>query len=183
MNDNAIVSIAWKDSDDKARWYDAAAALDARLPLTRELATRFRKATGPNDPEACARNLHQFVRDSIVYIPDPKTFIPEETRDSDVCLQHGFEDCDGKARLYAALLRAAGIEARIRPVFLPSRDFVHVQTGVRWRGSEEQRDRSGLLCAEPGGWLVGEVTVKGVGLGEDPVEYGERDKYGALLYA
>lgn len=183
MNRYDILPISWATPEDKARWYDAASALDARLPLTREFGGRVARAATINNPERICRDLHAFVRDCIRYVPDPKTFYPEETRDSDVTLRHGFEDCDGKARCLCALLRAAGMHARIRPVFRRDRDFVHVQVDVQWPGSERVRDRSGLLCAEPGGWLIAEVTTKGVQLGEDPMLYGERDREGRILYA
>ncbi len=71
-------------------------------------------------------------------------------------LERGADDCDGKSRLFVALVRAApigGVEARILPVFRHHKgiftpdDFVHVQAQVRWPGSEKK------IHAGAGGWL------------------------------
>lgn len=146
--------------EEKARWLDANASLDADLSYVRQVAGRFARAFNPNDHEALARSLHRFVRDGIRYVPDPGE---EEFADSETILKRGYDDCDGKSRLFVALCRAVGLEARIVPVFKPHPDrFVHVQAEVRWKGSQAVRG------AEPGGWLLAELILKNCALGQAP---------------
>jgi transglutaminase-like putative cysteine protease len=126
--------------------------LDARLPAVRDFARRVAMSPlhDPNDQEALARDLHQFVRDCIKYIRDPAG---EEFSDAQQVFQQGFGDCDDKVRLFVALCRSLGIEARVLPIFRGS-DFVHVQAEVR--------------VGDPPRWMVAELIVKGIALGEHP---------------
>jgi len=152
--------IQFRSLAEKAAWLDANASLDADLTYVRGVATRFARAFDPNDHEGLARSLHRFVRDGIRYVPDPGE---EEFADSETILKRGFDDCDGKSRLFVALCRAVGLEARIVPVFKKHPySFVHVQTEVRWPGSQNVKG------AEPGGWLLGELILKNCALGESP---------------
>ena len=156
---------------DKANWLDAAASLDARNPDVRELAGRFAKACGPNDQGCIARNLHDFVRDSITYVYGPSH---QEFADSATVLKRGWDNCAGKSRLFCALCRAVELDCRIVPNFVNPDEFNHVQAQVRFPGSEEDRR------AEPGGWLRAELIAKGVPLGAGP-EVAARDAKGRIL--
>jgi transglutaminase-like putative cysteine protease len=154
--ERVVRSIVFDSADDKARWLDAMATLDARLPLVREVARRFAKAPvhDPNNPEALARDFARFVRDAIKYVKDPAG---EELSDAEQTLRQGYGDCDDKARLFVALCRSMQIMARIRPcagvdVRDPD-DFVHVQAEVK-------NDR--------GGWDVVELIVRGLDYGKLP---------------
>lgn len=160
--------LAFKTLEEKARWLDANASLDAAMVRVRELAGRFRAAH--HDPEELARSIHRWVRDSIRYVSDTAKVAKwrpnpegEEFADSETIIARDFDDCDGKSRLFVALCRAAGIEARIRPVFTRHPfDFVHVQAECRWPGSES------LPEAEAGGWLLAELILRDCKLGQDP---------------
>jgi transglutaminase-like putative cysteine protease len=67
---------------------------------------------GVADPVAKARVLHDLVRDGIKYDPYVDYTDPEIYRASSV-LAKGASYCVGKASLYAALCRAAGLPARV----------------------------------------------------------------------
>ena len=67
---------------------------------------------GIADPVAKARVLHDLVRDGIKYDPYIDYTDPETYRASSV-LAKGHSYCVGKAALYAALCRAAGLPARL----------------------------------------------------------------------
>jgi transglutaminase-like putative cysteine protease len=67
---------------------------------------------GVADPVAKARVLHDLVRDGIKYDPYIDYTDPETYRASSV-LAKGHSYCVGKASLYAALCRAAGLPARL----------------------------------------------------------------------
>ena len=118
----------------------------------------------PTPPEL-ARGLQRWVRDRVTYRRDRPTMagaMGEEFASAAEVLQRRTDDCDGKSRVFVALARACGLEARIRPVF-HGPDFVHVQAECRYPGSEREPK------AEPGGWLLAELIVDGVGLGDDPM--------------
>jgi len=136
----------------KADWLDASASLDALEPHIRELARGIvRGAVSKGD---AMQKLHRWVRDRIAYVRDPGG--REEFADSLTVARSGQDDCDGKARLLVALVRSLRdptMRARIRPVFRGP-DFVHVQAELEWPGSR--------------GWVLAEVIVRGVELGEDP---------------
>lgn len=160
--------------EDKARWLDAAASLDSHQDLVVRCARDLLDRLVRPGAETVARAVHAFVRDSIRYVPDTRK-MPfwrphpegEEFADSESILTRGFDDCDGKARLFTSIVRAIGalspglvLLARIRPVFhrVP-REFYHVQAECRWPGSER---------VSPSGWVLAELIVKGVSLGADP---------------
>lgn len=134
------------------------ASLDARLPLVRELAGRCARGRDANRQDLLAADLARLVRDGLRYVRDPGV---EEFADAATALRRGFGDCDDKARTFVALCRACGVTARIRPVFLGPA-FVHVQGEVKYPGSERHPK------AQAGGWLVVELILRGVGVGDDP---------------
>lgn len=148
---------------EKAAWLDSAASLDTSLIYMRNFAKRFANIA---DTERRAREIQRWVRDNIHYVQDYRIIekLPgEEFADSEAILRRGYDDCDGKSRLFVCLCRLCGIESRIRPVF--SRhplDFVHVQAEVRWPRSEI------LHYAEPGGWLLAELILKNCEIGMNP---------------
>lgn len=149
---------------EKAAWLDAAASLDARQPGIRELAIRFMKARGANDPRGIATDIHTFCRDSISYCYGPSH---QEFADSWTIINRpggACDNCAGKSRIFVALCRSVEIDARIVPNFKNPNQFNHVQAQVRWPGSEREPR------AEAGGWLRVELIVKGVPLGGGPEE-------------
>lgn len=158
---------------DKANWLDAAASLDARDPYIRELAIRYQKSRGANDPRGLATDFQAFARDAISYCYGPSH---QEFADSKTILTRpggACDNCAGKSRVFVALCRAVELDARILPNFKHPDEFNHVQAQVRWPGSEREP------MAEPGGWLRVELIVRGVPLGYGP-EVGQRDRAGRL---
>jgi Transglutaminase-like superfamily len=161
--------LAFSSLEEKAKWLDAAAGLDALRSQVQRLARRFLRI---EDPEARTRAIQRWVRDHIKYQYDFRVSmgVPgEEFADTSSLLDRKFGDCDDKARAFVAIVRAAEmlkplrVEARIRPVFtrLP-KQFVHVQAEVRWPRSTSHDN------AMPGGWLLSELIVKGCEIGQDP---------------
>jgi transglutaminase-like putative cysteine protease len=150
VGDRLVRSVEFDSPEDKAKWLDAMCTLDARLPLTREMARRFAlsRTQDPNNPMALARTLHRWVRDSIKYVRDPAA---EEMSDSDIIIRQGYGDCDDKARLFCALCRSLQIPAKIRPCF-DGPDFVHVQAEVK--DGEK--------------WIVAEFIVRDLEMGRLP---------------
>lgn len=144
--------------EEKAAWLDVMASLDARIPIVRQMAGRVARGRDPNRLDLVAADLQRLVRDGIRYVRDPGA---EEFADSGVILRRGFGDCDDKARLFVALCRACGVTARTRPVFFGPA-FVHVQAETQYPGSERHPE------AQPGGWLVVELILRDVGVGDDP---------------
>lgn len=154
---------------EKADWLDANASLDALRKGVESVASRF---LNEPDPELRTRSIHRFVRDRIRYEQDWRVSagVPgEEFADSETVLKRGFDDCDGKSRLFVALVRAAelqkpiGTAARIRPVFTKHPlDFVHVQAEVLFPGSKR------IDTADRDGWVIAEMILKGCELGKNP---------------
>jgi transglutaminase-like putative cysteine protease len=163
-------TITWNDTGEKARWLDAAANYDAAAPLTRETARNLARRFDPNDQEAIARTIHAFVRDGIKYIRDPGV---EEFSDSDAVLSRGYGDCDDKERVFVALCRSVGIDARIRPIH-DDRGFVHVQAVVTFPGAGRCKE---AIAIDGKPWLIAETIVPGVPLGSGP----NAGPYGRIL--
>ena len=84
--------------------------IDSDHPSVRDQAAEV--TGGIADPVARARLLHDLVRDGIKYDPYIDYTDAETYRASSV-LAKGHSYCVGKASLYAALCRAAGIPARL----------------------------------------------------------------------
>ena len=157
---------------DKADRLDAAASLDAANPTVRALAA----AVGGlgSTPEETAARVLRFAQLRIAYAGDtgrtaaatarygPEPGI-EELADTLTIVRRGHDDCDGKARVCVALLRARGIEARIRPVRQRGQ-FTHVQAEARWKGSDSHK------LAQEGGWILLEPTAREALLGESPAD-------------
>lgn len=90
---------------------EAAAMLDTRNPVIKQVATSIVTQSCPSSKICHAKALYYFVRDNIKYVSDPyeKEYIasPVET------LKTGGGDCDDGALLLAAMIEAVGIESRI----------------------------------------------------------------------
>jgi hypothetical protein len=164
--------VCFDSLEEKARFLDASASFDAMRGKIRSFARRF---LYQGDPELRTRQIHRWVRDNIRYEQDYRVSQDapgEEFADSTSQLRRGFEDCDGKARLFVALMRAAEMlrplstGARIRPIFQvhPYKDFVHVQAEVLFPGSKR------IETANPSGWVIAELILKGCELGQNPDE-------------
>lgn len=158
--------------DEKARWLDAQASLDSLRAGLRKTVSRFLAIPSA---EERTREIQRFVRDRIHYVTDWRLSTKqegEELADSESILKRGYDDCDGKSRLFVALVRAAemakplGVQARIRPVFKKHPlEFVHVQAEARW-------PRSQLLpyaeSYDGGGWILTELILRGCEMGQNP---------------
>lgn len=161
--------VRFETLQEKARWLDAMAGMDSLRTSVQEFARRF---LNMNDAEARTRAIQRWVRDNIHYESDFRVsqgHAGEELADTPTMLRRRFEDCDGKARAMVAIVRAAemlrplGVQARIRPVYTRHPyAFVHVQVEVRWPRSEISER------AQPGGWLLAELILKGAEIGDDP---------------
>jgi hypothetical protein len=158
---------SWATLDEKAAWLDAAASTDTGRPGCRALAARIFGASG-GDPAKCVGVAFAFWRDEIRYERDRRLADmkrAEQFADTDTILRRGSDDCDGKSRGFVATLRALAqlgvdCDGRIVPVFSADfSDFKHVQAHARWRGS------AAFPRAEPDGWVLAELTLKGVPLG------------------
>lgn len=155
-------TIIFPDAITKAQWMQGAAFADASRP---EVIAWSRYVCGEDfqsSPIRCAMKLQTWVRDAIEWVQDPDHV--ETLEDSATTLRRGWNDCDGKARLFVAMARAAGVDAELRPIFddldtSDPEDFIHVQARVRVPGSDR------VPYAEPGGWIIVEVTLADVPLG------------------
>lgn len=160
----------------KARWLAGQARLDALLRPVQAKAREFLV----NSAFARVDQVFRFVRDGIRYVRDPGG--KEQFADSAVVLQRGFDDCDGKARLFAALLHAAehlspvGIEVQMLPVFPMQNVFSHVAAQVRFPKSRLYK------AADQDGWIRAETIIKGIPLGAGS-ESAPRDENGKIIFS
>jgi transglutaminase-like putative cysteine protease len=160
--------VSFRDAREKADFLDAEASRDSLRPRIREFARRIALGGSVNDEASIVEQIHAFVRDAIPYVRDPSW---EEFADSETILgmtkgRPAGGDCDDKARLFVALSRGVGIDARILPVF-DGDDFVHVQAQVAFPHAAEYARARGLTI-EQGGYLRVELILKGCALGQDP---------------
>lgn len=131
---------------------------DAIDPVIVEFASRLAAPFAPDDYLAITREIFRFVRDGIRYQRDPG--LREEFATAAQVLRRGWDDCDGKVRLAVALLRSLGIEADVNPKW--SNGYLsHVQLRVKFPGSQR-------VPGNVGGWIVGELTIRGAELTQDP---------------
>jgi len=162
--------IDFRSDADKASWLDAASSLDSLRVGIQGVARRFLRE---RDPELRTRAIHRFVRDSIRYEQDYRVSTGqrgEEFADAETIIRRGYDDCDGKSRVFVAIMRAAekalplGAYARIRPVFAVDHplQFVHVQGEVLFPGSRR------IATADDEGWVIAELILKGCELGQNP---------------
>lgn len=161
----------------KADLLDASASLDASGPVVRQLAAAV---CGANTTKAEAvRRALLYCQRKIAYAGDTRRKREavakygeapnhEELADTLTIVRKQHDDCDGKARVLVAFLRARGIEARIRPVWQAIGGFTHVQAECRYPGSETHR------LAQNDGWLVLEPTAREAEVGEGPADVQRR---------
>jgi len=155
---------------EKAQWLDSAASLDALRSDIQDYTKRFQAFS---EPESRTRAIQRFVRDNIKYQYDFRLSTGrrgEEFADSSTLLKRGYGDCDDKARIFVALVRAMemikplGVRSRIRPIFTKHPyEFVHVQAEVKWPRSNLHENSQG-----PKGWLLAELIVKDCEIGQNP---------------
>jgi hypothetical protein len=156
---------------EKANWLDGAASLDALRKGITNVASRF--CNMPSG-ESRTRAIQRWVRDHVRYVNDYRMSQGqrgEEFADAETTIERGYGDCDDKARLYVALVRAAealvplATQARIRPVFKKHPlEFIHVQAESRWWGSATNP------ASLPGGWLLTELILAYCEIGQNPDE-------------
>jgi transglutaminase-like putative cysteine protease len=80
----------------------------------------------------CIRHLHGWVRDTIVYVPDPQEVELLQTPPQTLTIGTG--DCDDKAMLLATLLATCGFATRFKAVG---------GIGEEWSGQEDEPGESG----------------------------------------
>lgn len=127
----------------KWRFLQAAPREDAGHPFIRDLAGWFSRA-GFGRPEVVANLAHALVRDGISMLHDTARVggedvagftRPSTTDDAIDALRRGVDDCDAKARLFVAICLAAGLGARMRPLWQGTRlahVWAEVNLGNRW---------------------------------------------------
>ena len=161
--------ILFRDHQDKAAWIDGAAWIDARCLVVRRTAHDI--AGSGTAATTAARRIVQWVRDHIQYERDMwRDGTPaERIADSATMLVERREDCDGKARLVVALVRALDdpqLLARIRACMDAEGAFTHAQAEVSADGGAS--------------WTLAETIVEGVLFGQSP-HLGARDELGRLV--
>lgn len=106
----------------------------ARDPDVRATAIEIVTAAGAqgHDPETQAGALHEFVRDRVLFVSDVAGV--ETLQSPRVTLRVMAGDCDDRATLLAAMLRAIGIPSRFRVIAADPRrprSFSHVYVVAR----------------------------------------------------
>ena len=159
MKTGRVVTLAPRpDQAEKLAYMQRRAAKDARDPMVVSWASRIARPFAPDDYLGIARELFRWVRDGIRYQRDPDR--REELAPARVVLDRGWDDCDGKVRLFVAGLRSLGLDARVHPVWRAG-ILGHVQGQVRFPRSESVEHNQA-------GWLVGDLTIRGAELGDNP---------------
>lgn len=151
--------IAFENDHQKLAFMQDGAEADAVDPRVVELATRIVRPFRSDAWRRMASEIHRWVRDGIKYQRDPNR--REQLADAWTTISRGYDDCDGKARVAVAMARAVGLDARVWPVWRGDM-LAHVQAAYRWEGSRDETD------ADADGWIVGELTIEGAELGQDP---------------
>lgn len=143
---------------------------DARDPEIVRFASALARPHAPDDYLAITREIFRWVRDGIRYQRDPGGL--EEFESAGTILRRGWDDCDGKVKLAVALLRSLGIEADVEPVW-KNGNLSHVQLRVRWPGSQK-------VPGNRHGWILGELTIAGAELTQDPRSIAPNPETGRL---
>lgn len=143
---------------------------DAIDPVVVAFASKLAAPHAPDDWHGIAREIFAFVRDGIRYQHDPDR--REELAPARLVLARGWDDCDGKARLAVALMRAVGLDAQIVPLWRRGQ-LAHVSIRVRFPGSER-------AAGNVAGWLPGELTIRGAELGDNPRRIAPNPQTGKL---
>lgn len=145
-----LTPISFTDRTDKARFMERRAIDDADRPTVQYWAKHV-AGGAQTDRQKVARVL-RFCQWSIRYGYDPGR--QETLEDAETVLSRGWTDCDGKVRIFVALCTAAGVAARVHPVFTGDTGFPHVQA-TAW-------------LADEGKWTVVDPSVTNAGLDERP---------------
>jgi len=162
--------LAFGTDRDKLAWMRRRAGAAARNPAIVALVTRLTRAARADDYLARCEQIHRFVRDGITYVRDPGR--KEQLAHPVVALQRGAGDCDDKVLLCVALARAIGIDADVWPIWASPEYMKHVQWACRWPGSRRHpRARQSAELDGPAGddWIVGDPTIRGAELGDEPL--------------
>jgi transglutaminase-like putative cysteine protease len=148
--------VTFATQEEKARYLDGRASVEAIHPRVGQLATDIYRAV-EGDPDAFSRGVTEWITTFIKYVPDGKgpngeRVKPEgeEFASSATILARGFDDCDGMSKLFVALHRALGFPARIVPAYRGP-GFAHVMAQTR-----NVRSHPRML---PGGWVEVELTL------------------------
>ncbi|SRR6266545_2762709 len=149
------------------------ASADARDPEIVRFASALARPYRADDWLGISRTVYRWVRDGIRYQHDPD--LQEEFAPSSEILSRGWDDCDGKAKLCVALLRALGLDAEVHPVWRGPY-LAHVQVRVRFPGSESIR-------GHVKGWLIGDLTIANAELGQSPFAIASNAQTGKLPLA
>lgn len=112
---------------------DAACGTIARQVLVCKGITDARR-----EKPLCIRHLHCWVRDSIIYMPDPQDV--EQLQTPPYTLTVGTGDCDDKAILLATLLASVGFATRFAAVG---------GIGAEWSGNEDDASDAGSAQDAP----------------------------------
>lgn len=134
--------------DDLQKWEFLAQVpyRDAEHPIIRAIAQGL-KAAALGRQECFAHLALALARDCIRYVRDTKRTGAEDIagytrqpteRDAIDALERGADDCDAKARLFVALCLAAGLTARMRPLWKDG-ELSHVSAEVylgKWHHAE-----------------------------------------------
>ncbi len=127
------------------------AVADAGDPIVRDLAWAIRQQAG-TDPEALARAVHTWVKNCIAYEEESR----ETFEGAAYTISAGRGDCDSHARVVCALAKAAGLPARIAPLYMnaKSKEVVHAYCQIQVNGE----------------WYAAETTLPtpGADFGEEP---------------
>ncbi len=117
--------LSFENHEAKAVYMQQGANRDASKPLVLEWAKQFSPIV--NDWER-AEAILRFSQRCIDYVNDPGVEILDS---ASAALTRGFGDCDVKTRVFIALCKACGIDAKVLPVFRDrGRRFPHVLAAV-----------------------------------------------------
>jgi hypothetical protein len=133
-------------------------AADAVDPQVVRMASWLTRVFAPDDYLARAREIYRFTRDGIRYQHDPDK--REEFAPSATILERRWDDCDGKAKVAVAMMRAVGLDAQIWPVWRGG-FLAHAQIRVRFPGSTQ-------IAGSRGGWIYADPTIRGAELTQPP---------------
>lgn len=124
------------------------------IDLSRKLITQPTPLKNRRDRIA---KLQQFVRDRILYVPDPHDG-PEMVQTPARTLEIGTGDCDDKSTLLATLLASIGIPSRFKAVGFKNGPYSHVLTQAQMGPPGNWIDLETILEGVPAGWGPPDTT-------------------------
>ena len=161
----------------KLERFQHGARQDAIDPRVVAFASRISRHHRPDDHLAIVRELFRFVRDGIRYQPDADRV--QDYSDAITVLDRGWGNCVTKTRLLVAMLRALGYDAEFvdRWKDSPRGPWMnHVQVRVRFPGSNK-------VLGNVGGWIYGDLTIRGAELAQNPREIASDPDTGRLPWS